>query len=408
MVEMNPVPQKKIYLIIGIVVLMAISFFVGHYRGQTAAHLVPTITGINGEFPTDADFTEFWKVWTLLNEKHVSADTVTDKQKVYGAIKGLADSFGDPYTVFFPPVESKMFESEISGNFEGVGMEVGKKDNVLTVIAPLKLSPAERAGIKAGDLIIQINGTTTQNLSVDEAVTRIRGKRGTPVSFTLIREGVKEPFEIEVVRDTINIPTINTEYRKADGVFVISLYSFTGNSPQLFRNALRSFISSGTNKLILDMRGNPGGYLEAAVDMASWFLPVGKTIVTEDFKGKAEPVVYKSKGYNIFNNKLKMAILIDKGSASASEILAGALSEQSVAKLVGTKSFGKGSVQELVPIGPDTSLKVTIARWLTPLGNSISDGGLTPDIVAELATSTAPGATEDIQMQKAIELLKSE
>ena len=199
------------------------------------------------------------------------------------------------------------------------------------------------------------------------------------------------------------MPTVDTEI-KGD-VFVVRLYSFSAISPGLFRDALREFIESGRNKLVLDLRGNPGGYLEAAQDMASWFLPTGKVIVSEDFKDKNMNQVFRSKGYNVFNDKLKLIILIDGGSASASEILAGALREHGVAKLVGAQSFGKGSVQELVNITDDTSLKVTIARWLTPNGNSISNGGLTPDVVVKLDEEAYKKDGTDTQLNKALEIL---
>ena len=187
-------------------------------------------------------------------------------------------------------------------------------------------------------------------------------------------------------------------------MFVISLHNFSAISANLFRDALREFIESGTDKMILDLRGNPGGFLEAAIDMASWYLPAGKMVVTEDFGDNGKPRVHRSKGYNIFTDKLKMAILINQGSASASEILAGALQQHGKATLVGTRSFGKGSVQELVKITPDTSLKVTVARWLTPNGSSISDGGLSADVEVEFTTEDFE-AGEDPQLDKAVELL---
>jgi len=186
-----------------------------------------------------------------------------------------------------------------------------------------------------------------------------------------------------------------------------SLYSFTAQSANLFRNALRSFVISGDHKLVLDLRGNPGGYLDAAVDMASWFLPAGKVVVTEDFGKNASSNVFRSNGNNIFNKNLDMLVLVDGGSASAAEILAGALKEQGVAKLVGTKTFGKGSVQELIPITSDTSLKVTIARWLTPNGHNLSHDGLDPDYLVPLSDS-ATSTIKDVQMQKAVDLLSAQ
>jgi carboxyl-terminal processing protease len=209
-----------------------------------------------------------------------------------------------------------------------------------------------------------------------------------------------------LTRAVINIPTLDTK-TKPGGIFVISLYSFTSDSPNLFRDALRQFVTSGDHKLILDLRGNPGGYLDAAWDMASWFLPAGKVVVTEDFGKNGPPNIYRSKGYDIFNSNLDMMILVDGGSASAAEILAGALKEQGIAKLVGIKTFGKGSVQELVPITSDTSLKVTIARWLTPNGHNLSHDGLDPDYNVTISDTDAASHT-DSQMNKAVQLLTAQ
>jgi carboxyl-terminal processing protease len=326
------------------------------------------------------DFEPFWKTWSVLNEKFVSATSTSEQAKVWGAIQGLTSSLGDPYTVFLPPEDSKLFEEDISGNFEGVGMEIGIRDGALTVVAPLKDSPAYRAGILPGDKIIKIDNLPSVELSVEKAVKLIRGKGGTVVKLTIARNG-KESFVITITREPIVIPSIETQ--TLDGVFIIRLSSFSGLTPNLFRNALRDFILSGSEKLLIDLRGNPGGYLEVAVDVASWFLPVGKVIVRENFGGQADEVIYRSKGYDIFTDKLKCVVLVDGGSASASEILAGALKEHGKATIIGSKTFGKGSVQELVKITPEASLKVTIARWLTPLGTSISEGGLKPNIEIE-------------------------
>ncbi len=296
-----------------------------------------------------------------------------------------------------------MFQEDISGNFEGVGMEIGIKDGKLTVVTPIKGSPAEKAGVKAGDIILKIGEKTTQDLSVDEAVKSIRGPANTSVVITFLPSGASKTIEKTLIRQIINIPTIETS-TKPGGIFVIRLYSFSAQSANSFREALREFVLSGNHKLILDLRGNPGGYLDAAWDMASWFLPAGKTVIIEDFGKNADQKVYKSKGYNIFTNKLKMIILADGGSASASEILAGALQEHGVAKLVGTETFGKGSVQELVGITDKTSLKVTIARWLTPKGHNLSHAGLKPDYEVKF-TEKDIASKNDPQMDKAVELL---
>ena len=357
--------------------------------------------------PTNVDFAPFWKAWNLINDKYVSASTtapkVTNQDKVYGAIQGLAGSLGDPYTTFFPPVQSEMFQSDIKGEFEGVGMEVLAQQGAITVIAPLKGSPAETAGIHAGDRIIRIDKESTSGLSTEDAVRKIRGAQGTQVSLTLVRDGVKQPFDVSVTRSVISIPTLITQSLPG-GIFKVDLYSFSANSPNLFRGALREFIQSGNDKLILDLRGNPGGYLEAAIDMASWFLPADKVVVREDFGGTKDETVYRSRGYDIFKDDLKFAILVDKGSASASEILAGALQEQGRAVIVGEKTFGKGSVQELIDLTDDTSIKITVARWLTPNGLSISEKGVTPDYIIQMSPD-AKTAGKDPQLEKAIEIL---
>lgn len=401
--------NKKIGAFFGSLMVVSAVFGGGYYLGENNSNTIEASAKVENReksVETDADFAAFWNAWNTLNEKYVSSKkTPTDQDKVWGAIQGLTASYNDPYTVFFPPEESKAFDEDISGEFQGVGMEIGINDKLLTVVSPLKNSPAEKAGIRAGDRILKIDDVLSGDMPVDKAVKMIRGKKGTTVTLTLSRSGVNEPIVISIVRDVISVPIIETE-KGQNGVFIIKLYSFSASSPDLFRTALREFVTSNSDKLILDLRGNPGGYLEASVDMASWFLPAGKVVVKEDFGNNESETVYRSKGYNIFNDNLKMAILVNKGSASASEILAGALSEHKVAKLVGEQTFGKGSVQELVKITPDTSLKITVARWLTPNGLSISEGGLAPDVKVSMTKEDFENK-KDPQMEKAVELLTS-
>ncbi|OGG69556.1 hypothetical protein A3F27_00340 [Candidatus Kaiserbacteria bacterium RIFCSPHIGHO2_12_FULL_53_13] len=367
--------------------------------------------------PSGVDFSPVWKAWQAIDEKFVPAAVststpaatsteATDQERVWGMIQGLAGSLNDPYTFFMPPAENKVFSDDMSGSFEGVGMEIAVREQVLTVVSPLKGTPSERAGIKSGDRVLKIDEIDTRGMDITEAVKRIRGLRGSVVSLTISRDGWDAPREIKVTRDVIDVPILTTEARP-DGVFVIQVMSFTGNSSGLFRNALREFIDSGDTKLILDLRGNPGGYLESAVDMASWFLPSGKVVVTEDYDGHGENIVHRSRGYDVFNENLRMAILVDHGSASASEILADALRYYGVAKLVGATTFGKGSVQELVEITPETSLKLTIARWLGPNGDQIPNTGIIPDVEVKISDDDAK-AGEDPQMDKAVELLNAQ
>jgi carboxyl-terminal processing protease len=395
------------YIIAGSLVLGGI-FFLGTYIGYSRRPEIEKVLSIVNKEPqvqTTADFNAFWKAWNILNEKSIYSKKVTDQDRVWGAISGMASSLGDPYTVFFPPEENKLFNAEIAGSFEGIGAEIGIKDKVLVVVAPLKDTPAWKAGLKAGDKILKIDSTVTNDLTVDKALNLIRGVHGTVVTLTILRDGEKETREIKITRDKIEIPTIDTELRP-DNIFVIKFYSFTANSDSLFRDALQKFIDSGSHKLVLDMRGNPGGYLDAAVNIGSWFIDEGKVIVSEDFEGNAKQIDYRSHGPRVFNDKLQFVVLVDGGSASASEILAGALQEYKIATLVGEKTFGKGSVQELVNITDTTSLKVTVAKWITPNGKSISLQGLEPDVVVPF-TQKDVDAKKDPQMDKAVEILKA-
>jgi len=403
--------KKHRTAIFGVVLITILSFSLGYKRGEEATLILAAqseLRNIKEGEPEEVDFAPFWKAWSIINKDFVPTSSSTklasNEDRVWGAIEGMVETLGDPYTVFFPPVESKQFAADIKGSFGGVGMEVGQEDGVITVIAPLKGSPSEKAGIRAGDKVIRVNGKDTAKLSTEEAVNLIRGPEGTEVTLMVLR-GKDVPFEVKIIRQVINIPVIDSKV-ETDDIFRISLYSFTENSANLFRSALREFILSEKPKLILDLRGNPGGYLDSAIDMASWFLPSGTPIIREDRGEGKEEKVYRSKGYDVFNKNLKMVVLVDGGSASASEILAGALSEHGVATIIGEKTFGKGSVQELVPVTLDTSIKVTIARWLTPKGKSISDEGIVPSIVVK-RTEEDWRKGIDKQLERAIEFLNT-
>jgi carboxyl-terminal processing protease len=285
-------------------------------------------------------------------------------------------------------------------------MTVGMKEGHVVIIAPLKDSPAMKAGIKAGDIITAVDGKNMVGQSSDEAVSLIRGELDTPVTITVLHPDAKAVVDVKIIRKEIKIPTLDTE--KKDGVFIIKLYNFSAESPDLFKNALNEFMKSGSTRMIIDLRGNPGGYLEAAVNMASYFLKDGQVVVSER-QGKNEAVVnHRSTGIVGLPTGIKVVVLVDGGSASASEILAGALKDQGIATIVGTKSFGKGSVQELINLADGASLKVTIAKWYTPNGVNISESGIKPDIEAVVATTTPKGfkGVYDSQMIKAVEVAK--
>ncbi len=335
-----------------------------------------------------------------------SSTLPTAKEFEYGMIRGYVESYKDPYTVFFPPVEAKSFAQTVKGSFGGVGMTVGMKDGNIVVIAPLKDSPAMKAGVKAGDIVVAVDGKSMLGKNSEEAVSLIRGELDTTVTLSVLHVDGKAPVDIKIVRKEIKIPTLDTE--KKDNVFIIKLYNFSAESPDLFRKALNEFLATKYTRLVIDLRGNPGGYLNAAVEMSSYFLKEGQVVVSER-QGKDEAIVnHRSTGIKGLPANIKVVILVDGGSASASEIVAGALKDHGIAKIVGVKSFGKGSVQELVNLDDGSSLKVTIAKWYTPNGVNISEHGIKPDVEVAVATSTPKGfkGVYDAQMIKAVEVVK--
>ncbi len=408
----NFIPKKKKILVKTLMSVLGIFciFFLGIYIGytkQSVARSIDTVLNIKSEnSPTDiADFEEFWKVWKLLDEKYPQAKEHSNKERLWGSIHGLVASMRDPYTVYFPPTESKIFNDEVSGSFSGIGVEIGVKEGSLVVIAPLKNSPAEKAGIKAGDIITKVDGFAVALMSVDESIQHIRGEKGTSVIMTILRKDAPEPIDLTVIRDTINIPTIDEENLGGD-IYLIRLYNFNASAADLFHKALINAKQQQKKNIIIDLRGNPGGYLEGAVSIASEILPEGQTIVSEDYGSDKKTLVHRSYGYKTLGDDIKIIILIDKGSASASEIVAGALQDTKRATLIGETSFGKGSVQELLAVSKDTSIKITVAHWLTPNGSSISEKGITPDISIS-QKNPSKNAYEDETIKKTIEFIRT-
>lgn len=393
--------------------LAAGTFFSGVQLGQGSAGQgqLASLFSLFAAEPeeTSTSLDGFWEVWNLLDEKFAagtSTQQLSEEDKIRGAIEGLVNTYGDPYTVYLPPAESESFTEDISGEFSGVGMEVGVRDGYISVIAPLPETPAANAGLLPGDVITQIDGVSTERMTIGEAVDLIRGPKGTEVVLTIYREGELEFKEITVVRDTIAIPTVKTE--QFDDVFVIALYSFNAIAEQKVAEALTEYQQSDADKLIFDVRGNPGGFLESAVGISSFFLPNGKVVVQESFVDESKNDTFRSYNRGYLNvNPENFVVLVDGGSASASEILAGALQDHEAAAIIGSQTFGKGSVQELVELSDGSSLKVTIARWLTPNGVSISAGGLTPDIYIT-RTPQQYMADEDPQLDAAVRYLRGE
>ncbi len=390
-----------------IAILVGISFW-GGILSKSAIPFAAAAAVYDTRAPEHVDLGPLFAAWNILDQNFApastTAPTTTPEEKLYGAISGLARSYGDDYTVFFPPKEKEQFETTIRGDFEGVGMEIGLRAGILTVVSPIKGTPAFNAGLLPGDKILKINDESTDGIQVEAAVSKIRGPKGTVVTLYVSRDTKDngKPFEVKVTRDRIVLPTIETSTQQ--GVFIIKLYSFNQNAASLFAKAVADFAASGSNKLVIDLRNNPGGYLESAVDISSWFLPQGDIVVSEDYGTKKPADFYRSYGYSALSNKDYTAVvLINQGSASASEIVTGALVDHKRAIAIGERSFGKGSVQQIFDITDKTSLKVTVARWLTPNGTSISQHGIEPSIKVEKPENEPAG--EDAQLARAIQYL---
>lgn len=396
--------QRKSFFVLAAFFLIGGAFLFGVWFGverRSDLEQLPFIRGAEPSSPpSDIDFSPFWKSWRLIEERFAGEGELDRQKMVWGAISGMVGALDDPYTVFLPPKEQEDFSNEIKGEFGGIGAEIGMRKGILVIIAPLGGSPAEAAGIRAGDKVLKIDDKPTGDLTLDEAVHLIRGLKGTNVTLTLLSKKGEDTKDVTITRDVIRIPTLKTE-RRQGGIFIIKLFNFNEGSVQAFRGAMREFLLSGSEKLILDLRNNPGGFLDASVDIASWFLPEGTVVAKEAFRDGKENV-YRSRGYGVLA-EVPVVILINEGSASASEILAGALREEREVKLIGEKTFGKGSVQQVESITPETALKVTIARWLTPKGVSISKEGLAPDIEVVSDPDGEDKDKEEIKSSFAIE-----
>lgn len=388
--------KKKVFIFIFLASILLAVFVSGVFVGRSLVECKICQ-------PEEIDFSLFWEAYHELQDKFPDKEKIDVQKIIYGAISGMVKSLEDPYTVFLPPEKTKRFQEDVKGVFEGVGLEIGIRKEELTVISPLEGTPAQRAGIRAGDKIIKINDKFTQDLTIEEAVDLIRGPRGTEVTLTVLRKDWESSKEIKIIREVIEIPSVKWELKEGN-IAYLKLYHFTENAQFGFRDAAIEILNSPGEKIILDLRNNPGGYLEVAQDIAGWFLERGKVVVIEDFGEGKEKKEYKTKGTGRFAD-YPIVILINEGSASASEILAGALRDNRNILLVGEKSFGKGSVQELIDLRAGSSLKITVANWLTPHGNLISEIGLEPDIKVEM-TEKDFEENRDPQLDKAIEIMK--
>jgi len=386
-----------------VVLLVVLGFFLGTLAGRTKTYRlsVPGESGVEN-FDIDADFGLFWDTWETIREKYKDVDSVDDQSMVYGAASGLVGALGDPYSQFFEPENGKQFLDDISGSFEGIGAEIGIKDGILTIIAPLEGTPAKKAGLKSGDKIIQIDDEITMDMSIDEAVHKIRGERGTKVILTIMKDS-GEREDVPVTRGVIKIPSIAWEILPGTDIAHVQLFSFTQDLSKDFDSIAQEILRSSAKKIIIDVRNNPGGYLQVSVDIAGWFLKEGDVVVSEG-QGTDDDRQYKSSGPSTFKD-WPIAVIINRGSASASEILAGALKDNLDSIIVGETSFGKGSVQEMVDIGSDAYIKLTVANWFTPNGTSISELGIEPDVVVEMSEEQIENE-EDIFLEEAVKALE--
>jgi len=348
------------------------------------------------------DFSIFWEVWDELRSKHPDFDKADKQALIYGAVSGLTDALGDPNTIFFSPEDSQRFGEDISGHFTGIGVEVDMKDDQLVIISPLAGSPGDLAGLLPGDIIVAIDGVPTSSLTLDEAVKKIRGSRGTTVVLTIRSNGYATNKDVSIVRQNIEVPSIDSELME-DNLLYVRIYNFSANTPMLFYADMAQYAFSDIDGVILDLRNNPGGFLDVGIDAAGWFVGKDKLVVTELFSS-GEKQEFFSTGSGIFD-EIPIVVLINKGSASASEILAGAIRYHRGAKLVGTQTFGKGTVQQLDYLSGGSSIKVTIANWLLPDGTLIEGLGITPDVVVEENEEDILDG-KDTQLEKAIQTLK--
>ncbi len=393
------------------VLIVILAFLLGWNLGQKEvefkwATYKPTISIENKQPPKniDIDFKLFWDAWDLLSRLYIDKKALDPQKMFYGAISGMVSSLGDPYTFFLPPDVQKTSKEELNGSFEGVGIQLGfNKDKRLVVVTPLIGTPAERAGIKPQDIIVKIEDKDTINITLPEAVSLIRGPKGTEINLTILREGEEETRIFTLKRDTIVVKSVEASFKNTTSgknIAVIKLSRFGERTKQEWEAVVSEVSSQKVSGIVLDLRNNPGGYLEGAVYIASEFLDGGDVVLQENSQGERISFKVNRSGQL---TKIPLVALINKGSASASEIVAGALKDRKRVKLVGEKSFGKGTIQEAEDLPGGTGIHITVAKWLTPDGKWVNDTeGLEPDVTI---VKDEEDDTKDPQLDKAIEML---
>lgn len=344
----------------------------------------------------ELNLNEFWQVYSLIDQEHVG--TIDKKKAVEGATRGLVESLGDPFSGYLTKEERSNLTQELSGEFEGIGARLEDKNGNVTVVSPLTDSPAERAGLKPNDIIVKINGVSTEDMSLDQAVDKIRGKEGTEVELTIYRTSVSDPIVMKITRSAILVPSVT--WKMVGTVGYIEVSQFGDDTVALFAAAVAGLKEKSPTAIVLDLRNNPGGYLNDVAPLAAAFLPPASVVTIQKFKTKPQEEI-KTEGVPVFP-ETKLFVLTNAGSASASEILAGALKDYGRAKIIGQKSYGKGSVQDIIPLGGGAALRLTIAEWLTPKGNVVNKVGIEPDIKVDGERTE----TADPILDKALELAR--
>ena len=391
--------KKRLNLFFLILVIGAV-FVLGFEFGKYGEEKIQTA---RFEKLSKVDLSTFWEAWEKLHEKFLDYESLDTQELIYGAISGMTRTAGDPYTSFLTPEEAEKFEESMEGEFEGVGMEIGIKENQITVISPLPDTPAKKAGILPGDKILRINSEDAFSMSIEQAAFLIRGPKGTEVTLTIFREGWEKVEDIKLVRSIVKIPNLKIKQISLD-ICHIEIYQFNRPLSNDFSKEVSEILKSPAKKIILDLRNNGGGYLDIVEKISGFFLKTGDTILMEDFGEKKEREIKKVRGKGEFS-EYPIVVLINQGSASGAEILAGALRDNRDVLLIGEHSFGKGSVQEAMILKDNSLLKITVAKWLTPKGNSISEVGLKPDIEIEITEEDIIEG-RDPQLNKAVEIIK--
>ncbi len=413
--------MKKSTRVVSYIVIFAIVFVFG-WEAASYYHAKVALTAMNGtqeEVPspvaafssllstdnTDhpADLTLFWKVWGIVSDAYVDESALDKQTMVYGAIKGMVASLSDPYTVFMTPNETKDFNDSLNGTLEGIGAELTVKNQVLVIISPLKDSPADKAGLLPGDVIYKIDGNLTSDMTLFEAITKIRGTKGTKVTLTILRKGKKDPFDVAITRDDVNVESVSME-DKGNGIFYIAINQFSDNTQPEFDDAVQKILLKNPKGIIMDLRYNGGGYLDGSVSILSDFLQGHQVAVTIKKRDpKDNETMYVTGNAPLAN--VPLVVLVNAGSASASEIVAGAIQDHKRGEIMGEQTFGKGSVQEVDQLNDGSSLRITIAKWYTPNDKNISEVGITPDIVVPMTEADAE-AKKDPQLDAAMKYIQ--